>query len=99
MKNIKDKYVICSFGIDTHRLVKVKRETKAKFTFEIDYGRPLPEGYPLIEYTQMKNTIIKVGKKEDLEDDFLKIAEQEKIIQDAKKIRHKIIRKLHLEID
>ncbi len=98
MQNIKDKYVICSFGVDSHKLVKVKSETKAKFTFEIDYGRTLPEGYPKSEFTQMKNTIVTVGEKEDLQEVFNKIAEQENIIQDAKKIRLGIIRKLQLEI-
>lgn len=96
MQNIKDKYVICSFGIDSHKLVKVKSETKAKFTFEIDYGRTLPEGFPN-EYTQMKNTILTVGTKEELQDVFNSINEQEKIIDEAKKIRLSYIRKLKLE--
>lgn len=82
--NIKDKYVICSFGIDSHKLVKVKSETKAKFTFVIDCGREL--GFETI-YTQMKNTIIAVGTKESLQEVFNKINEQEKIINDARKTR------------
>lgn len=98
MQNIKGKYVICSFGIDSHKLVQVNSETKAKFTFEIDYGKKLPEGFPKTEYTQMKNTIITVGTKEELQEVFNKISEQEKIIHDAKKIRLGIIRKLQLEI-
>ena len=99
MQNIKDKYVICSFGIDSHKLVKVNSETKAKFTFEIDYGKPLREGFPITEYTQMKNTILAVGKKEELQEIFNSIFEQENIIDNANKIRFEIIRKLKKTIN
>lgn len=96
MQNIKDKYVICSFGMDSHKLVKVKSETKAKFTFEMDYRTQTKDGFPSTEYTQMKNTIVAVGTKKELQSTFDLINEQEKIMSDARIVRQNILRGLRL---
>lgn len=89
MQNIKDKYVICSFGIDSHKLVKVESETKAKFTFAIEYEKSTSS-----KYTQMKNTIIAIGTKEELNELFESINFQEKIITKARKERSNILRNI-----
>lgn len=89
LDKIVDKYVICSFGIDSHKLVKVISETKAKFSFHIynDIKNVTPP------YTQMKNTIIAVADNEyQLREWYTRIADYEKQMEEARINRRNLLK-------
>jgi hypothetical protein len=92
LNNITGKYVICSFGIDSHKLVEVVSETGAKFEFHLNNSDK-----NLKPYKQMKNTIVDVGTKEELTDNYHYILAQERIMKQARSNRQERIKLIRIE--
>lgn len=101
LNNIKNKWVICEYGISSFQLVQVLTETSAKFDFLTDSQLALLDKFPDMyqkSHRQMKNTIVAVADtREELQESFDYLYEKVEILKDTQKLIHIKVRELRKE--